>query len=89
MSRSFSKPASLALPIQRGCEPRHLRPLSEAAFTDIGTINEAEEIEQSDSGHDVKINLPAKLCFGSGVKLYERGTVPETVVSDQLEMTDE
>jgi hypothetical protein len=54
------------------------------ALTDIGTINEAEEIEEGDGGNDVQIDLPAKPRFGSWVELHERATIPLTVVSTTI-----
>jgi hypothetical protein len=45
------------------------------AHTDIGTINEAEEIEKRDSGDDIEIDFQAEPGLGDFVKHHERATV--------------
>jgi len=56
--------------------------MGELSRTDIGTVNKAEEIEQGNSWDNVEIDLQAKSCFCSRVKVHERVTISETAVSD-------
>jgi hypothetical protein len=50
--------------------------------TDIGTINEAEEIEKRDGGNDIEIDFQAEPGLGGFVKYHERATVSSVIVSD-------
>lgn len=43
--------------------------------TDIGTINEAEEIEKRGSGNDIEIDFQAEPGLGGFVKRHNRATV--------------
>jgi hypothetical protein len=60
---------------------RHLSPAEQAALTDIGTVDEAEEIEERDGGNDVQIDLQAQSGFGGQIKLHEWAAIPEAMVS--------
>jgi hypothetical protein len=55
--------------------------LSNLSLTNIGTIDEAEKIEQGDGGNDVQIDLPAKPGFVHWVKMHERVTISGTAMS--------
>lgn len=45
---------------------------AKAKHTDIRTIDEAEEVQGSDSRNDVQVNLPSQLRFDLGIKLDQR-----------------
>ena len=52
-------------------------------LTDIGTINEAEQIQKGDGRNDIQIDLQAKFGFGGWVKDHKRATISSTAVSDR------
>lgn len=42
-----------------------------ARRTDVGPVDEAEEVEQGDGGHDHEVDLPPQLGLGLWVELDE------------------
>lgn len=53
-------------------------------LTDIGSVDEAEEIQDRDRGDDEKIDLGAQARFGLGIELEQRLTVPLPFEESQL-----
>jgi hypothetical protein len=66
----------------------HLSPAEQAALTDTGTVDEAEEIEERDGGNDVQIDLQAQSGFGSQIKLHEWAAIPEAIVSFSIDFDE-
>lgn len=46
-------------------------------LTDVGTVNEAKEVEQSDSRDDVEINLETELPLGHRIILHKGLAISE------------
>ena len=65
----MDKPASFALPAITQREPDP--PNGENLRTDIGSINEAEEVEERDGRDDVQIDFQAQFRFRDGVEMHK------------------
>lgn len=48
----------------------------ELGLTDVGAVDEAEEVEEGDGGDGVEVELPAQLAFCDGVELDQGVAVP-------------
>lgn len=55
--------------------------LLEGTLTDVGTIDEAEKVQERNSWDDIQINLQTKLTLGDRIKLNDRVAVSELRVS--------
>lgn len=51
------------------------------AHTDIGSVDEAEQVEESNGGHDVEIDLAAQFGFGLGVEVDQGMAISEFIQS--------
>lgn len=50
---------------------------SQFGVSDVGTIDKAEQVEEGDSGDNVKVDLPPKSAFGGGIEVNERIAVSD------------
>lgn len=49
----------------------------ELGLTDVGAVDEAEEVEEGDGGDGVEVELPAQLAFCDGVEFDQGVAVPD------------
>ena len=61
--------------VHRGGREREKETGSCLGLTDVGSVDEAEQVEQGDCGYDHEVNLEPQLGFGFGVDVHERVAV--------------
>ena len=60
--------------------------MTRSSLTDVGAVDEAEQIEQEDRWYDVQVDLATEFCLSLGIELDERVAVAAScsVIVDHL-----